>query len=459
MTQSFTECSSSKETQTSAGLFERYLSRIFDNETKPYSGLTLCSLCSEPWVQDTDHRISLLKCGHLFGESCLNEYLKSSRGGQKCPECKISVRRPDIRTLFVKTVVAIDKSDEITMENAARTENTKFTLAGVERNNLATNIKLFQNQLQGLKIQRQELLVKIEKLRARRGIKPASTPDQPDPAISMCVPTEAKQGEIIDSVETPFVEASNFAFGNFVRVHDFELHAHGDCRLLTSSDRYSVLVCSQKSNSELFEGYGIRTLSIADFRPKMFIPLHRAQIKDIGFHPNDPIVLTASLDKTVKQTNIHHGTVMSICTVEDAAWSCCWNESHPERFFVGLKNGRSLEFDVRATHCPLNELKTSEKLPVASLSYVKNDIMKGVICTRLRGSEFYAHKTADLFERYPMPIMGNFTSAYYDNPSSNFLISSRPFKRSANISHSVSYFYKCNNQVSFNKLLFFRLIS
>jgi hypothetical protein len=43
-----------------------------------------CSICYEAWSSEGAHRVASLKCGHLFGASCIAKWLKQSA---KCPQC------------------------------------------------------------------------------------------------------------------------------------------------------------------------------------------------------------------------------------------------------------------------------------------------------------------------------------------------------------------------------------
>lgn len=47
-----------------------------------------CSICLEPFGKpDTSHHLVTLKCGHLFGKSCIEQWLKPT-DHRKCPTCK-----------------------------------------------------------------------------------------------------------------------------------------------------------------------------------------------------------------------------------------------------------------------------------------------------------------------------------------------------------------------------------
>lgn len=47
-----------------------------------------CTICFEPWTSSGPHQTTVLKCGHLFGRSCLLQCLQARR---TCPLCNEKV--------------------------------------------------------------------------------------------------------------------------------------------------------------------------------------------------------------------------------------------------------------------------------------------------------------------------------------------------------------------------------
>lgn len=45
-----------------------------------------CAICFEQWTNAGAHRLSALRCGHLFGYTCIVRWLKGQAG--KCPQVK-----------------------------------------------------------------------------------------------------------------------------------------------------------------------------------------------------------------------------------------------------------------------------------------------------------------------------------------------------------------------------------
>ncbi|XP_053209989.1 E3 ubiquitin-protein ligase RFWD3-like [Panonychus citri] len=170
--------------QTCSYLYEQFLWEKFNDSSL---GVRLCSLCMEPFNLDTEHRIASLKCGHFFGENCIRSLFdlmkkkkieknddddeeKSNGGGsgQRCPICGEPSRKPDIRTIYSKFLIAIDKTDEQQIQEEASKENDLLQTAIEEKNNANVNLKLFKEQLRSLMVRRRDLDTKILKLKSKK---------------------------------------------------------------------------------------------------------------------------------------------------------------------------------------------------------------------------------------------------------------------------------------------------
>ncbi|VDO28872.1 unnamed protein product, partial [Onchocerca flexuosa] len=91
---------------------------------------TSCSICFEAYTISGSHRIVCLKCGHLFGQSCIERWIRTEKAA-KCPQCKAKARITDIRRLYVRAVKALDTTElECLKEanNAYRAENDSLRL-------------------------------------------------------------------------------------------------------------------------------------------------------------------------------------------------------------------------------------------------------------------------------------------------------------------------------------------
>jgi len=61
----------------------------------------LCPICFDSWKGTGNHRIVSLKCGHLFGKSCVERWVRQNK---KCPKCNTANKLSDIRQLFAPTI-------------------------------------------------------------------------------------------------------------------------------------------------------------------------------------------------------------------------------------------------------------------------------------------------------------------------------------------------------------------
>lgn len=75
-----------------------------------------CPICYEPWEESGEHSLVSLKCGHLFGESCLKKWLNDQHAQQKqrlCPVCRTKVEVKHIRTLYARRVIQVKADPDV----------------------------------------------------------------------------------------------------------------------------------------------------------------------------------------------------------------------------------------------------------------------------------------------------------------------------------------------------------
>ena len=67
-----------------------------------------CTICYDTFTNSGVHRISCLKCGHVYGKSCIEKWLRQHG---RCPQCNSKAAKRDIRILYVKSIQAIDTTE------------------------------------------------------------------------------------------------------------------------------------------------------------------------------------------------------------------------------------------------------------------------------------------------------------------------------------------------------------
>ena len=108
-----------------------------------------------------------------------------------------------------------------------------------------------------------------------------------------------------------------------------------------------------------------------------YIPIHSKLIRDMSLNSKgaDDELLTCSMDKTIKLTNITQGRLIHSYECCAAIWSCCFNIDNPIYFYAGLANGQVLLFDKRRTDSYVEVLNNENNpgQPVCSLNYASRD--------------------------------------------------------------------------------------
>lgn len=70
-----------------------------------------CKICFMPYTSGVTHRIVSLKCGHIFGKSCIEKWMQTVRPAH-CPFCFSACRKPHLRELFITSVSVTDTTRE-----------------------------------------------------------------------------------------------------------------------------------------------------------------------------------------------------------------------------------------------------------------------------------------------------------------------------------------------------------
>ncbi|RWS31289.1 E3 ubiquitin-protein ligase RFWD3-like protein [Leptotrombidium deliense] len=392
-----------------------YTQAANDSSTQSDDGMT-CPICFEQWANSDTHRLVSLKCGHLFGKSCVEKWLREQQTSKRrCPQCNTSAKISDIRNIYAKRLKVVDTRERDLLTEKLETEKELRIKAEQEAQELEMKLAMSMSENERLK----EELMNVKR---------------PSHNRINSVAAQNRTSQIMRKVEP------------FKFVCATEINVSGNCRVLASSDVFGVIVVSQPSMNPLFHGFGIRKVSTEDFKPREFIHLHQSHIKDVTFHPYDSIVITAAQDKTVKITSLITHTVVSITEVESNAWSVCWNQKRPEYFYVGLQTGNINEYDIRRPSVPLKQICSLRQPPVVSLQYLDSTEFEGVIATHLSHCDFLSCVNGE-YEVNRIPMKGSFTSSHVEKKTGNILLSSRPSKDLPQMTHSILSLTKVGQRV------------
>ncbi|XP_067327072.1 E3 ubiquitin-protein ligase RFWD3 [Anolis sagrei] len=335
-----------------------------------------CAICFEEWTNAGEHRLSALRCGHLFGYSCIQRWLKGQAG--KCPQCNKKAKRSDIVVLYARTLKALDTSEQEHMKSSLEKEQMLRRKAELESAQSRLQLQVLTDECSKLRQQVQEL----KTLMARHNT--PSSQQQPSHSRS-CFPgcLSSSQGQHKYHFERAFLVSQV-----------------GNCRVMAYCDPLSCLVISQPSpQSTLIPGCGIKMMSAVNLKSSQYVPIHSKQIRGLAFSNRaDGLLLSAALDHTLKLTSLTTNTVVQTYNAGRPIWSCCWCLDDTNYIYAGLVNGSVLVYDLRDTRSQVQELAPQKsRCPVVSLSYLPRMASAslpygGLVSGTLEGACFWEQK-------------------------------------------------------------------
>lgn len=378
-----------------------------------------CPICMDLWTSSGEHRLCCLRCGHLFGHSCILRWLQYSctSANRRCPQCNRKASVKDIRMLYAKKLTSIDTSELDKLKEQLNSVTSEKNRVEMELSKYSLRQKLFEQQITSMKTRISEL--------------------------------ESQQAEIsVNSCQN----ISKHMVKKFHLDRSLEICKDGGCRVLDYNPWFGVLVVSQKSTNTLFSGYGIKKIDSEKFQARQFIFLHSQAIRDVTFHTTEQsLLLSVGFDKCAKVMDIQNNIIMHTFQTASPLWSCCWSGYNSNIFFTGAQNGSITQFDIRQTSSAVETLDNpGDRSPVVSLATVPPNPGSGIsrggfIACRLNTCYAYEQKDSKYVAKQIF-LEGPFVSVCYDEKNNHTLISSRPNARQPHARHIVCTIEKGNEE-------------
>ncbi|XP_007435572.1 E3 ubiquitin-protein ligase RFWD3 isoform X2 [Python bivittatus] len=344
-----------------------------------------CAICFEEWTNAGEHRLAALRCGHLFGYSCIERWLKGQVG--KCPQCNKKAKRTDIVVLYARTLKALDTTEQENMKSSLEKEQVMRRKAELESAQSRLQLQVMTEECSKLRQQVQELKALLVRHKA-------SSSQQSSSARS-CFPgcLSSSQGQHKYHFERAFLVSQV-----------------GNCRVMAYCDPLSCLVVSQPSpQSTLLPGYGIKMMSAVNLKSSQYVPIHSKQIRGLAFSNRaDGLLLSASLDHTLRLTSLTTNTVVQTYNASRPIWCCCWCLDDTNYVYAGLANGSILVYDLRDTSSHVQELVPQKsRCPVVSLSYLPRMASAslpygGLVSGTLEGACFWEQKSSNSYRPHDL---------------------------------------------------------
>ncbi|XP_072729091.1 E3 ubiquitin-protein ligase RFWD3 isoform X4 [Ciconia boyciana] len=346
-----------------------------------------CAICFEQWTNAGDHRLSALRCGHLFGYTCIERWLKGQAG--KCPQCNKKAKRSDIVILYARTLKALDTSEQERMKSSLEKEQMLRRQAELESAQSRLQLQVLTDECSKLRKQVQELKALVAQHNMSASQQPGSS--------RTCLPGSlpSSQSQRTYHLEKVFVVSQT-----------------GNCRVMAYCDSLSCLVVSQPSPQSTFiPGCGVKMMSVANLKSSQYIPIHSKQIRGLAFGSRaDGLLLSAALDNTLKLTSLATNTVVQTYNAGRPVWSCCWCLDDTNYIYAGLVNGSIMIYDLRDTNSHVQELVPQKsRCPMVSLSYLPRMASAslpygGILAGTLEGACFWEQKAGNSYQPHHLPL-------------------------------------------------------
>uniref|UniRef100_A0A182KCC3 RING-type E3 ubiquitin transferase n=1 Tax=Anopheles christyi TaxID=43041 RepID=A0A182KCC3_9DIPT len=364
----------------------------------------LCPICFDAWTLTGDHRVVSLKCGHLFGMSCIKRWMQNNPAATRgCATCKARATMRDIRFIYARAIKALDNTREEELVQELNREKLKV---------MDLNTKLT--------------------------------------VVNMKV---VEQSEKIDALERKLLafgqggaefSKSQFDLGAEHR-HSYKLFLEKNieitrepgCRALAYSAKHQLLLISQKSTQPLFPGYSIRMLQVPGFVASAgaaSMLVSSRSVRDIAIDTSDDLFACAAMEKMVKVFSIQNRTVQ--CTItpsQDPLWSCAFDKERSKFLYLGSQRGSVYVYDIRQPDQLLEEFRVGHAqndytgvvkiCPVEPTSTIP---CGGFLVCKLKSIWFYEYTPTQQIESHLLNISGAFSAMSYNPDSGLILISVRP---------------------------------
>ncbi|XP_044048245.1 E3 ubiquitin-protein ligase RFWD3 [Siniperca chuatsi] len=376
-----------------------------------------CTICFEAWTTAGEHRLSALRCGHLFGFTCIQRWLKAQGPAAKCPQCNKKAKRSDIVLLYAPKLRALDNSEQESLKKSLEQEQSLRRKAELESAQYKLKLQVVTNKYG----QAQQELQELRTLMAQAGR--SSVPSSSSSSSSSSASTSLLLG--LSQSRT-----AQYSFSKAVL-----LSQAGGSRVLSYCEPLSCLLASQPSpHSTLVPGCGVKMVSVVNMKASQYVPIHSKQIRGLSFNrQNDSLLLSAALDNTIKLTSLLTNTVVQTYNAGKPVWSCCWCLDNSNYVYAGLSNGSVLVYDTRDTSTHVQELQPlRSRCPVASLCYVPRAASSsfpcgGLIAGSLEGGCFWEQVNETTYRPHVLPLeTAGCTDIQVETESRHCLVTYRP---------------------------------
>ncbi|KAM9853974.1 E3 ubiquitin-protein ligase rfwd3.S [Aulostomus maculatus] len=378
-----------------------------------------CTICFEAWTAAGKHRLSALRCGHLFGFTCIQRWLNAQGSAAKCPQCNKKAKRSDIVLLYASKLRVLDNTEQESLKKSLEQEQSLRRKAELESVQYKLKLQVVTNQYG----QAQQELQELKALMAQAGRSSAHSSSSSSSPLSTLAPSSSQRSDGPAPAQYLFTKA-------------VLVSQAGGCRVLSYCEPLSCLLASQPSpHSTLVPGCGVKKVSVVNMKAGQYVPIHSRQIRGLAFNrQNDSLLLSAALDGTIKLTSLLTNTVVQTYNTGKPVWSCCWCLDNSNYIYAGLSNGSVLVYDTRDTSTYVQELQPLRlRCPVMSLCYIPRAASSsfpcgGLITGSLERGCFWEQVNETTYRPHILPLepVGCIQDIQVETESRHCLVTYRP---------------------------------
>ncbi|UXI17879.1 hypothetical protein NH340_JMT03822 [Sarcoptes scabiei] len=365
-----------------------------------------CVICTDPWTNDGPHQLCTLKCGHLFGKSCIENWFKVTSNA-KCPQCNKKFRKADIIKIYATSLKTLDtrERNEILSKLCALEEIKK------DQDDLIKNLK---NECSFLRKENQKL--KSSLLNRPKNLPRFTENLNAQRNQSGIFLSHVKNLSWIDSKDN--VKKSSTRYQCYFNIFE------------------TFVVNYETKVNSCFPTSGLKKVFLNDSKSETFL-IHSLPIKGMSANQYDGTLATISRDKTLKISSVMNKNVMMTANLTEEPWSV----HHVENSFniwIGLRSGRVELWDKRVFSQPLLSMVSQSLSPIISMKYIKKQVGSSLVLTKLDSCWIYDFTEA--FVNHSIVRLdydGKVQSYDYDSKSRLSLLSFRPSKKHHQMTHYV----------------------
>ncbi|VDM94906.1 unnamed protein product [Thelazia callipaeda] len=363
----------------------------------------VCAICLDSYTISGPHRIVCLKCGHLFGQSCIERWIRTEKYS-KCPQCKAKARLSDIRHIYARAVKAVDTTELEQLKHvneAYKVENDNLRL---ENQQLKEKIVDVEN-CNSYKAEIEKLTIENAKLRARIALK-----------------TDGNTNEL----STSTAKGATSSYFSLVAGPVVSVSTQAGSRSLDANGKFFVVTC--KIRNDIFMPYGLKLITM-DGREDVIVPVHSSKPRCCRFSPfDDQLVLSTGEDSTVCVASFITMRIEHRIPLPTFGWCCCWLSK--DEVAVGLISGRVLKFNLRdPTIDPFDITCNRARFPIINLEFYPKQSL--LFVTSLRECVLYLHQQPHVL----VSDQGSINSFCYDERSGKVMLTFAPSQHHQTVTH------------------------